>query len=246
MSSPAARSILITGANGVLGSAMAETFLKREPESLLFLGVRSHRERVDALMAQHPGRVIPLALEITSAEAWTSAVQEIEARGLPFAVLVNNAGFHDDALLATMTADQWGNVIAGNLNSVFLGCQAAVNSMMRNRFGRIVNIASLSALHGPAGQTNYAAAKAGVLGLTQSLAKETARMGITVNAVAPAHIEGALPAGWGEERIKAARMQTPMRRFARPEEIAAAVFFLASADASYITGATLKMDGGLV
>jgi 3-oxoacyl-[acyl-carrier protein] reductase len=225
---------------------MARMFLEREPESLVFLGVRSQRDRVDTLIAQHPERAIALPLEVTSAEAWTSAVQQIEARGVPFAVLVNNAGFHDDALLATMTSDQWTSVIAGNLNSVFLGCQVAVNAMMRNRFGRIVNIASLSALHGPAGQTNYAAAKAGVLGLTQSLAKETARMGITVNAIAPAHIEGALPAGWPEEAIKAARLQTPMRRFARPEEIAAAVFFLASADASYITGATLKMDGGLV
>jgi 3-oxoacyl-[acyl-carrier protein] reductase len=246
MSATAARSILITGANGVLGHAIARMFLEREPQSVVFLGTRSQRDRVDALIAEHPERAIALPLEVTSAEAWTNAAQQIEARGLPFAVLVNNAGFHDDALLATMTGDQWTSVIAGNLNSVFLGCQTAVNAMMRNRFGRIVNIASLSALHGPAGQTNYAAAKAGVLGLTQSLAKETARMGITVNAIAPAHIEGALPAGWPEEQVKAARLQTPMRRFARPEEIAAAVFFLASADASYITGATLKMDGGLV
>lgn len=246
MSATAARSILITGANGVLGHAIARMFLEREPQSVVFLGTRSQRDRVDALIAEHPERAIALPLEVTSAEAWVSAAQQIEARGLPFAVLVNNAGFHDDALLATMTGDQWTSVIAGNLNSVFLGCQTAVNAMMRNRFGRIVNIASLSALHGPAGQTNYAAAKAGVLGLTQSLAKETARMGITVNAIAPAHIEGALPAGWPEEQVKAARLQTPMRRFARPEEIAAAVFFLASADASYITGATLKMDGGLV
>jgi len=247
MSSTAAtRSILITGANGVLGHAIARMFLDREPSSLVFMGTRAGRDRVDALLAEHPGKAFALPLEVTSAEAWSQALSQIEQHGAPLAVLVNNAGFHDDALLATMSADQWNNVIAGNLNSVFLGCQVAVNVMMRNRFGRIVNIASLSALHGPAGQTNYAAAKAGVLGLTQSLAKETARMGITVNAIAPAHIEGALPAGWTEEQVKAARLQTPMRRFARPEEIAAAVFFLASADASYITGATLKMDGGLV
>ena len=246
MQSTAARSILITGANGVLGHSMAEMFLKREPQSVVFLGTRSGRDRVDGLIAQYPGRAIALSLEVTSADAWSSALQQIEAQGPPLAVLVNNAGFHDDALLATMTGDQWSSVIAGNLNSVFLGCQAAVNAMMRHRFGRIINVASLSALHGPAGQTNYAAAKAGVLGLTQSLAKETGRMGITVNAIAPAHIEGALPAGWSDEQIKAAKMQTPMRRFARPEEIASAVFFLASAEASYITGATLKMDGGLV
>ena len=246
MSSTVPRSILITGANGVLGHAIARMFLEREPQSLIFLGTRTGRDRIDALVAEYPDRAISVALEVTSAEDWSQVLLQIEQRGAPLAVLVNNAGFHDDALLATMSGEQWSSVIAGNLNSVFLGCQAAVNAMMRHRFGRIVNIASLSALHGPAGQTNYAAAKAGVLGLTQSLAKETARMGITVNAIAPAHIEGALPSGWTEEQVKAARLQTPMRRFARPEEIAAAVFFLASADASYITGATIKMDGGLV
>lgn len=246
MSSTVPRSILITGANGVLGHAIARMFLEREPQSLVFLGTRTSRDRVDALVAEYPDRAFAVALEVTSPEDWSQVLLQIEQRGTPLAVLVNNAGFHDDALLATMSSEQWSSVIAGNLNSVFLGCQTAVNAMMKHRFGRIVNVASLSALHAPAGQTNYAAAKAGVLGLTQSLAKETARMGITVNAIAPAHIEGALPVGWSDEQIKAARLQTPMRRFARPEEIAGAVFFLASGDASYITGTTLKMDGGLV
>ena len=244
MQSP--RSILVTGANGVLGHAIASYFLSREPECRVFLGVRNHRERADELAAQHPERAFVLSLDVTAAEAWSTAVAHIEAQGHAFTVLVNNAGYHDDALLANMSVEQWGSVLAANLNSVFLGCQAVLTPMMKHRFGRIVNIASLSALHAPAGQTNYAAAKAGVLGLTQSLSKETARLGITVNAIAPAHIEGALPTGWSAEQLKAVKMQTPMRRFARPEEIAAAVFFLASAEASYITGATLKMDGGLV
>ncbi len=246
MQSPSSRSILVTGANGVLGYAIASCFLEREPGSRVFLGVRNHRERADELAARHPGRAVVVGLDVTSADAWAAAVRQIVAHESPFAVLVNNAGFHDDALLATMSADQWGGVITANLHSVFLGCQAVLTPMMQHRSGRIVNIASLSALHSPAGQTNYAAAKAGVIGLTQSLAKETARMGITVNAIAPAHIEGALPPEWTEEQRKAVQKQIPMRRFARPEEIAAAVFFLASADASYITGATLKMDGGLV
>lgn len=245
MESPS-RSILVTGANGVLGNAVARYFLEREPGCRVFLGVRNHREQADAVATEFPDRAIVLPLDVTSAEAWTSALTQIEAHDSPFSVLVNNAGYHDDALLANMTAEQWGNVLASNLSSVFLGCQAVITPMMKHRFGRIINIASLSALHSPAGQTNYAAAKAGVLGLTQSLSKETARMGITVNAIAPAHIEGALPASWSEEQLKAVKMQIPMRRFARPEEIASAVFFLASAEASYITGATLKMDGGLV
>ncbi len=240
------RSILITGANGVLGQAIATCFLAREPESRVFLGVRRNREQADELAARHPGQAVVLDLEVTSAEAWAAAVKQVAAHELPLGVLVNNAGFHDDALLATMTAEQWHSVVAANLHSVFLGCQAVLTPMMQNRGGRIVNIASLSALHSPAGQTNYAAAKAGVVGLTQSLSKETARLGITVNAIAPAHIEGALPPEWTDEQRKAVQKQIPMRRFARPEEIAATVFFLASADASYITGTTLKMDGGLV
>ncbi len=240
------RRLLITGANGALGHALAQYFLERDPACHVFMGVRERRERAEALTTGFPGRAFLCPLEITNAASWTTALAQIEAESGPLSVLINNAGYHDDALLATMTQPQWSGVLDANLNAVFLGCQAALPPMMRQRWGRIINIASLSALHSPAGQTNYAAAKAGVLGLTQSLAKETARLGITVNAVCPGHIEGALPAGWTEEQIKAVRRETPMRRFARPEEIAAVVFFLASPEASYMTGASLKLDGALV
>jgi 3-oxoacyl-[acyl-carrier protein] reductase len=240
------RRILITGANGTLGHATALYFLEHDPECQVFLGVRERRDRAEELATQHPGRAFLCTLEITSEDSWKAAIQEVEATSGPLSVLINNAGYHDDALLATMTSAQWAGVLAANLSSVFLGCQAALQPMMRQRWGRIINVSSLSALHSPAGQTNYAAAKAGVLGLTQSLAKETGRMGITVNAICPGHIEGALPANWTEDQIKTVRRETPMRRFARPDEIAAAVFFLASAEASYITGISLKLDGGLV
>ncbi len=240
------RRILVTGANGVLGGAIARQFLERDPACRVWLGVRHGREQAETLAAAFPQRAHLVRLEVTRAEDWQSAIAAIEAEAGPLSVLVNNAGGHDDALLATMRREQWDSVIDGNLNAVFLGCQAAVGSMLRGRWGRIINVASLSALHSPAGQANYAAAKAGVLGLTQSLAKETARLGITVNAVCPGHIEGAPPAGWTEEQLQAARRQTPMRRFARPEEIAAVVFFLASQEASYMTGAALKLDGALV
>ncbi len=243
---PDPRRILITGANGVLGSATARYFLEKDAEAQVFLGVRERREKAEALVAEFPGRAHLTPLEITSAEAWTGAVAGIETTAGPLSVLVNNAGGHDDALLAHMTPAQWSSVLDSNLNAVFLGCQAALQPMMRQRWGRIVNVASLSALHSPAGQTNYAAAKAGVLGLTQSLAKEAARLGVTVNAICPGHIEGALPAGWAEDQIKAVRRETPMRRFAKPEEIAAVIFFLASAEASYVTGTALKLDGALV
>ncbi|MBB5033979.1 3-oxoacyl-ACP reductase FabG [Prosthecobacter vanneervenii] len=240
------RSILITGANGALGLAIAEFFLAREGDCRVFLGVRERRDRAEELAARLPDRTALISLEVTSPDAWKAAVADIEAHGGPLSVLVNNAGFHEDALLANMAQDQWSRVLDANLNAVFHGCQAALPAMMRQRQGRIVNIASLSAISSPAGQTNYSAAKAGVIGLTQSLAKESARMGITVNAICPGYIEGGLPPEWTPEHLKALKMQLPMRRFARPEEIAAAVFFLASTDASYITGTTLKIDGGLL
>jgi 3-oxoacyl-[acyl-carrier protein] reductase len=240
------RNILITGANGALGLAIAEYFLTREADCRVFLGVRERRERAQELAARFLGRADLTTLEITSPEAWQTALAEIEAKAGPLGVLINNAGFHEDALLANMSQDQWSRVLDANLNAVFHGCQAVLPAMMRQRQGRIVNIASLSAISSPAGQTNYAAAKAGVIGLTQSLAKESARMGITVNAVCPGYIEGGLPADWTPEHLKALKMQLPMRRFAKPSEVAAAVFFLASADASYITGSSLKIDGGML
>ncbi len=240
------RNILITGANGALGLAIAEFFLTKEADCRVFLGVRERRERAEELATRFPGRADLITLEITSPEAWKTALTEIEAKAGALGVLINNAGFHEDALLANMSQDQWSRVLDANLNAVFHGCQAVLPAMMRQRQGRIVNIASLSAISSPAGQTNYAAAKAGVIGLTQSLAKESARMGITVNAVCPGYIEGGLPADWTPEHLKALKMQLPMRRFAKPSEVAAAVFFLASPEASYITGTALKIDGGML
>lgn len=240
------RSILITGANGALGLAIAEYFLTKEAACRVFLGVRERRDRAEELAARFAGRADLITLEITSPEAWRAALAEIESKGAPLGVLINNAGFHEDALLANMTHDQWSRVLDANLNAVFHGCQAVLPTMMRERQGRIVNISSLSAISSPAGQTNYAAAKAGVIGLTQSLAKEAARMGITVNAVCPGYIEGGLPADWTAEHLKALKMQLPMRRFAKPAEVAAAVFFLASPEASYITGTAIKIDGGML
>ena len=133
-----------------------------------------------------------------------------------------------------------------NLDGVFHGCQAVLPTLISQRGGRIINIASLSALLAPAGQTNYAAAKAGVIALTQSLAKEMARIGITVNVVCPGYVETEALSGLSEEERKGALSKIPMRRFGRPEEVAVAVRFLACAEASYITGSVLKVDGGIL
>ena len=240
------RVVLVTGANGELGLAIARAFLNESPENVLWLAVNRRREQADTLVAESAGRCHVVALDVTQAAAWKLAVEQINAKHGRLDVLVNNAGVHQDALLAMMSLESWREVLAVNLDGVFHGCQAVMPTMVSQRGGRIVNIASLSALLSPAGQTNYAAAKAGVVALTQSLAKEVARLGVTVNAICPGYVETAALASMDEAERKRAQQQIPMRRFGRPEEVAVAVRFLACPEAGYITGSVLKIDGGIL
>jgi 3-oxoacyl-[acyl-carrier protein] reductase len=238
-------SILITGGNGGLGQAIARRFLEEDPDARVWLGVRENRDFAEALATEFDGRCRTLDLDVTSRDAWEKAVTTILEGDERLDVLVNNAGMHRDGLLATMDDESWSSVIAANLDAVFYGCRAVIRPMMTRKFGRIINIASLSAILPPVGQTNYAAAKSGVVALTRTLAKEVARAGITVNAVLPGYIETEALAEMDAEAAKRARAGIPMRRFGRPEEVAAAVCFLACQDAGYVTGSALKIDGGI-
>lgn len=240
------RVILITGANGGLGRAIARAFLEESADNAVWLGVRSRREEADKLAQANAARCFCVTLDVTEPQSWERAVKDILARHGRLDALVNNAGSHEDALLATMSSDSWRRVLAANLDGVFHGCQAVMPAMISQRGGRIVNISSLSALLAPPGQANYAAAKAGVVALTQSLAKEVARIGITVNAVCPGYVDTEALAQMGGEERKAAQLRIPMRRFGRPEEVAAVVRFLASAEAGYVTGSAIKVDGGIL
>jgi 3-oxoacyl-[acyl-carrier protein] reductase len=239
------RVILITGGNGGIGLATARAFLDEESTSSVWLGVHQRRDRAEALVHEYPGRCRCISLDVTDPGAWRDNVAALLSTEGRLDVLVNSAGAHEDMLLAMMPTETWNRVIAANLNAVFHGCQAVIPAMISQRTGRIINVSSLSALLPPAGQCNYAAAKAGVVALTQSLAKELARLGITVNAVCPGFVETEALAGMTEAQLQGARAQIPMRRFGRPAEIAAAIRFLACDQASYITGSVLKIDGGV-
>jgi len=240
------RVILITGANGGLGQSIALSFLNESPNNIVWLGVRKGRDCANELAASNGGRAKVISLDVTSRDDWKAGLEQIVEQDERLDVLVNNAGGHQDMLLAQMTDDAWRSVMDTNLDAVFLGCRSVLPTMISQRAGRIINIASLSALLAPPGQANYAAAKAGVVALTQSLAKEVARIGITVNAICPGFIETDATADLSPEEKRAAQMRVPMRRFGKPGEVAAAVRFLACAEAGYITGSALKIDGGIL
>jgi len=178
-------------------------------------------------------------------DACAAGAKAVEAELGPISILVNNAGITRDNLLLRMTDEEFDQVIATNLRSVFVACRAAMRPMMRGKWGRVVNIGSVSGLVGNAGQANYAAAKAGLVGFTKSLAKEMASKNITANVVAPGFIETDMTGGLPQAIKEMAVEHTPVKRMGRAEEIAAAVAYFTSDDASFTTGQVLAVDGGM-
>lgn len=239
------RVAVVTGASRGIGEAIAKAYAQQGAKVVVSSRKLDGCAAVAEAINGAGGEAIAIACHIGDMEALNSLFAQVEQRFGRLDVLVNNAGLHRDHLLAAMPDEAWSSVISANLDSVFLGCRAVIRPMMAQRFGRIVNIASLSALLPPLGQTNYAAAKAGVVALTRTLAKEVARAGITVNAVLPGYIATEALAHMDEEAAKRAKAGIPMRRFGTPAEVAAAVRFLACHDAAYVTGSALKIDGGI-
>jgi 3-oxoacyl-[acyl-carrier protein] reductase len=191
------------------------------------------------------GRATAVQADVGDADAVDAMVARITEELGPIEVLVNNAGITRDGLLLRMSADDFDTVIETNLRSVFLCSKAVLRSMMRAKWGRIITIGSVSGVYGNAGQANYSAAKAGLMGFSRSLAKEIGSRGITVNVVAPGFIVSDMTAELGDDAMKRATQQISLGRLGRPEEVASAVGYLASDDAGYITGHTLVIDGGM-
>ncbi|HTU14337.1 MAG TPA: 3-oxoacyl-ACP reductase FabG [Solirubrobacterales bacterium] len=234
---------LVTGASGGIGAAVAETISAQgRPVAVHY---RSDRDGADAVVARieaSGGEAAAFHADISDPEAIDGLVAGVEDRLGPVLVLVNNAGRRADGLAPQLDDDQWDRVIETNLNAAFRLTRRTLKPMLRARFGRIVNVASIVGPRANAGQANYAASKAGLIGMTRTIAVEVARRGVTVNAVAPGFVETGLTADLPEDAFAG---EIPLRRAGTAEEIAACVGFLASDAASYVTGTTLTADGGL-
>jgi 3-oxoacyl-[acyl-carrier protein] reductase len=246
MASLEGRTALVTGGSRGIGRAIVET-LARAGARVAFV-YQSNAQAAQQLVTELAGAELTAVAhqsDVRDKEAADTLVGKLVDDWGRLDILVNNAGIIRDGLLATMSPDQWHDVLETNLTSVYNFCQAVTRPMMSARYGRIVNMSSVAAEFGNKGQTNYAASKGGIEGFTRCLAKELASRGVTVNAVAPGFIETDMTAAVRNAAEAEIKKAIPARRLGKPDDIAQAVLFLAGESASYITGQVLKVDGGL-
>ncbi|MDR9502299.1 MAG: 3-oxoacyl-ACP reductase FabG [Desulfurivibrionaceae bacterium] len=238
--------IVVTGATRGIGAAIAAAFLEQGAIVIgLYAGNEAAAEAFRAECGDAAERLHLFSCDVSDYAAVEALYAEIEARFDTIDVLVNNAGIRRDAVLALMKEEEWRRVIDINLTGGYIMSKFAVQLMLKKKYGRIIFITSPMAHLGFAGQANYAASKAGQIGMMKSLAKETAKRKITVNCVSPGFIATELLDDLEPEQVKAYKKMVPARRFGRPEEVAHAVLFLAGAQASYVNGAVLEVTGGL-
>jgi 3-oxoacyl-[acyl-carrier protein] reductase len=233
----AGKTALVTGASRGIGRAIAVELASAGAS--VVVGYRSGRDEAEDVAREIGGRAVQA--DVSDA---ASALALVEAAG-DIDILVNNAGLTRDGLLARMSDDDWRTVIDTNLSSVFYTCRAVTRPMMKKRSGAIVNVSSIVGVHGNWGQTNYAASKAGIIGFTKSLAKELGSRNVRANVVAPGYVKTQLTDVLPEEATTAMLQQTPLGRLGDPADVAGAVRFLCSDEASFVTGEVLLVDGGL-
>jgi 3-oxoacyl-[acyl-carrier protein] reductase len=234
---------LVTGATRGIGAAIAERLARDGARVIGTATTAEGADRISANLAAYGGR--GAVLNVVNQESIDAVLEVIEAKEGAVGILCNNAGITRDTLLLRMKQEDWDAVLDTNLASVFRLSKAVLRGMMKARKGRIVSITSVVGLTGNAGQANYAAAKAGIIGFTKSLAREVGSRGITVNAIAPGFIDTDMTRALAETQRAALNTQIPLGRLGQPADIAAAVAFLCSPDAAYITGETLNVNGGM-
>ncbi|WP_203332604.1 3-oxoacyl-[acyl-carrier-protein] reductase [Planococcus beigongshangi] len=247
MSDLTGKTAIITGASRGIGAEIARRFAQAGAKIVVnYSGSQSKAEAVVESIKENGGEAIAVKANVAdSADVKAMVDAAMEAFG-SVDILVNNAGITRDNLMMRMKDDEWDDVINTNLKGVFVCTKAVTRQMMKQRAGRIVNIASIVGVMGNAGQANYVASKAGVIGLTKTTARELASRGITANAVAPGFITTDMTDSLNEDIQKTMMGQIPLGRFGKPDEVAKAALFLASDEASYMTGQTLHIDGGMV
>jgi 3-oxoacyl-[acyl-carrier protein] reductase len=239
------RVAIVTGASRGIGRAIAERLARDGRHVVALARSADALAELESLIVAAGGSAERLACDVGDSEALRGAIEGVAERHGRLDILVNNAGITRDGLILRMSDEDFDAVLTVNLRAVFVACRAAARPMMRQKFGRIVNVGSVSGITGNAGQANYAAAKAGVIGLTKSIAKELGPKGITANVVAPGFIETDMTASLAGVIKDQILPQIPARRIGQAEDIAAAVGYAASDDAGYLTGHVLVVDGGL-
>ncbi|WP_342535382.1 3-oxoacyl-[acyl-carrier-protein] reductase [Lysinibacillus sp. FSL K6-1151] len=238
---------VVTGASRGIGRAIAVKLAEEGAKVVVnYSGSQAKAEEVVEMIQANGGEAIAVQASVSQTEEVTALMEAAVKTFGSLDILVNNAGITRDNLLMRMKEDEWDDVLNTNLKGVFLCTKAVTRQMMKQRAGRIINISSIVGVAGNAGQANYVAAKAGVIGLTKTTAKELASRNILVNAIAPGFIETEMTEQLPEDIKKGMLTQIPLAKLGQPEDIAKAVAFLASDDANYMTGQTLHIDGGMV